>query len=64
MLERLQWSGRSGFVAKELHEWVSPTGEAGGETKTCGGLTYFDIRDAGHMVSRRLSRGQLGVRTR
>jgi len=56
MLERLEWPGRAGFVAEKLHEWILPTGDSGGHTKSYGGLTYFDIRGAGHMVSRRFSR--------
>ena len=51
MIEALEWSGKKGFNAETLSEWKSDIkGSSGGETKSFGNLTYFDIRDAGHMA--------------
>lgn len=49
MAERLEWSGQQGFNAAPLTEWKNEKGSEGGETKSFNGLTYFDLRGAGHM---------------
>lgn len=49
---KLQWSGSVPFNAEPIKEWFvdskNSTGEAAGEWREHGGLTYVTVRGAGH----------------
>jgi carboxypeptidase C (cathepsin A) len=49
--EALEWSGAAGYHAAEWRDWSIEDGNAAGQTKEFGGLTFVTLLGAGHMMS-------------
>ncbi len=49
MAETIAWSGRQTYNAAQL-ESIEIAGVEAGKYKSVGGLSYFEIESAGHMV--------------
>jgi len=49
-VDKLEWSGKSGYADAAWTDWQTD-GHKAGETKTWGNLTFATILGAGHMIS-------------
>ena len=58
MSRALEWHGQDAFGAQPLGEW-EVEGETAGRVRSWGALTFASVYAAGHMVSRRPTRGRL-----